>query len=152
MRGRHTLTLLRALTFLMVMWVLGAHAQDATVPKGFELKIGDEITGPPPTPLVMPKTEWLFQSALFLDYLQSMNIHNNAGLIEANPILGAHPNEARITGYFVGASIVHWLFTRELVRSHMPNSVIQTYESGTAALEFSVVKHNVSMGVKFYVP
>lgn len=104
-----------------------------------------------PVSTATPMTEWLFDTALAADALQSLRAQQ-MGLSETNSVLGAHPNQAQTVGYFVGAGVIHYLLTRELIRQHVPSSIVQMWETGTIGLEMAYVKHNASLGVHFYVP
>lgn len=137
------------LSMVLVLLLLVAYhsdAQEAGTPASAVL-----VPAPAGT-LATPGTEWLFDAALGADMLQSLQIHRTPNMQEGNTLLGPRPNEAQICGYFVGMGIIHYLVTRELVRSHVPRSILQGWETGTIGLEMAYVKHNASLGIHFYVP
>ena len=72
--------------------------------------------------------------------------------METNSLLGAHAPESHVLAYFVGMGVAHYLLTRGLIREHVSNTLIQAWESGTIGLEMAYVKHNASLGVRFYLP
>lgn len=126
---------MRALALLLMLVACGAaHAQ--TVPGNT---------------LATPGTEWLFTAALTADMLQSLQIHRT-GMVETNSVLGTHPNQAQIVGYFVGMGVAHYLLTRALIREHVSSGLITAWETGTIGIELAYVKHNASLGVRFYLP
>jgi hypothetical protein len=128
---------------LVLLLLVSMHVNAQTVPAGTPA-----VT---PASLATPGTEWLFDAALGADMLQSLQIHRT-GLVETNSVLGPRANEAQIVGYFVGMGVIHYLATRELIRQHVPSSIVQMWETGTIGLELAYVKHNASLGVHFYVP
>lgn len=127
-----------------------AHAQYVSDPARDAAPAGTS-TSTVATPTAVRAEELLFQGALLLDYLQSMDLHRTQW-VETNGILGQHPNEAHISAYFVGVGVIHYLVTRELVREHVPTSIIHGWETGTIGLEMAYVKHNASLGIHLYFP
>jgi hypothetical protein len=93
-----------------------------------------------------PATEWVYQSAAFVDMLTTLDIRHTK-LQELNPILGPHPSDAKVVGYFAAAGLLHWAITRELVRENVPAPIVQTWEGLGIALEVGVVGHNYSLGL-----
>lgn len=138
------LVLLSGLLLLLLLVCASSYAQTAPVPAGTSPTVA-------PVSTATPMTEWLFDAALTADALQSLRAQQ-MGLSETNSVLGAHPNQAQTVGYFVGAGVIHYLLTRELIRQHVPSSIVQMWETGTIGLEMAYVKHNASLGVHFYVP
>ncbi len=123
--------ILWALVFWLLLTVFPgqAHADDA-----------------PPT----PATEWVYQTAAFADMLTTLDIkhHPASQVVETNVVLGQRPSDAKVIGYFATTGALHYLFTRELVREHVPSSVVQAWEALGIGLEVGVVAHNYSMGVR----
>lgn len=63
---------------------------------------------------------------------------------EANPLLGKHPSDQRITNYFLGASLAHVLITKALPNEYRP------YWLGTSILlQLIVVGKNRQIGGSF---
>ena len=125
----------------------------------------DETNPNAPTPV----TEWVYQGAAFADMLTTLDIKNHGpscspgmmniygtgkpsvcggGLQEMNPILGTHPSDGKIVGYFAATGLLHWALTRELVRENVPAPIVQTWEGLGIALEVSMVAHNYSIGLR----
>jgi hypothetical protein len=130
-----------AIVIIGVMHVTCSHAQTTMDPS-----TGNTVF------TKMPYDEYLFDLALSADMLQSLQIHQHPNFIETNALLGSHPSEGQIIGYFVGVGTLHWLSTHEMVREHVPSSFIHAWEAGTIGLEMAYVKHNASLGIHFYVP
>ena len=129
------------LSMILVLLLLVAYHSDAQ----------NAPTGTSTPSLATPGTEWLFDAALGADMLQTLDLHR-AGLTESNPLLGVHPNQSTTVGYFVGAGVIHYLLTRELIRQHVSTSLLQAWEAGTIGIEMAYVKRNASLGVRFYFP
>lgn len=95
-----------------------------------------------------PITEWVYQGAAFADMLTTLDIKNHPNLVETNPLLGQHPSDARVLGYFAATGTLHYLFTRELVRENVPAPIVQTWEALGISLEVGMVAHNYSIGLR----
>jgi hypothetical protein len=96
-----------------------------------------------------PKLELAFDVAELADMMTTLDIKNHPGYIEENPILGQHPSQSRIIGMCVGAAAIHYLVTRELVREHVPASVVNFWEIASASVEVGFAAHNYSIGLRF---
>ena len=95
-----------------------------------------------------PVTEWVYQGAAFADMLTTLDIKNHPNLQEENPIMGAHPSDAKVVGYFAATGLLHWAITRELVRENVPSAIVQTWEGLGIGLEVGMVAHNYSLGLR----
>lgn len=95
-----------------------------------------------------PATEWVYQSAAFADMLTTLDIAKHPELHETNAILGEHPSDGKVIGYFAATGLLHWALTRELVREHVPSPIVQTWEGASIALEVGMVAHNYSIGLR----
>jgi hypothetical protein len=95
-----------------------------------------------------PLTEWVYQGTAAADMLTTLDIAKHPALQEDNPILGPHPSQGRIVGYFALTGVLHWAITRELVNGNVPRPIIQGWEAAGIALEVSMVAHNYSLGLR----
>lgn len=95
-----------------------------------------------------PATEWVYQSAAFADMLTTLDIAKHPNLQEENPILGQHPSDGKVIGYYAATGLLHWALTRELVREHVPSPIVETYEGLSIVLEVDMVGHNYSIGLR----
>lgn len=73
----------------------------------------------------------LFASTLALACDAGQTLHASAGgwhdQVEQNPVMGSHPDETAVAGYFVGAIAVNtlaWLVTPERYRTVLPAAVV----------------------------
>jgi len=82
-----------------------------------------------------PVTEWVYQGAAFADMLTTLDIAKHPNLVEENPLMGQHPSDGKVLGYFAATGVLHYLVTRELVR-----------------LEVGMVAHNYSIGLRVRLP
>ena len=95
-----------------------------------------------------PATEWVYQGMAVADMLTTLDIKHCPALQETNPILGAHPTDGRVIGYFAITGLLHYAITRELVTGNMPRSLVQFWEGTGIALEAGMVGHNYSIGLR----
>src|SRR5579872_1553833 len=91
--------ILLSMIFVLLLFVYSSHAFGQAVPGN---------TPTPPPSLATPGTEWLFDTALGADMLQSLQIHRT-NLVETNSLLGAHAPESHVLAYFVGMGVAHYL-------------------------------------------
>jgi hypothetical protein len=104
----------------------------------------DDTNPKAPTPV----TEWVYQGAAFADMLTTLDIAKHPNLQEENPIMGAHPSQGKVVGYFAATGLLHWAVTRELVRENVPAPIVQTWEALGIGLEVGMVAHNYSIGLR----
>jgi hypothetical protein len=95
-----------------------------------------------------PVTEWVYQGAAFADMLTTLDIARHPNLVEENPLMGQHPSDGRVLGYFAATGVLHYLVTRELVRENVPAPIVQTWEALGIGLEVGMVAHNYSLGLR----
>jgi hypothetical protein len=116
-----------------------------------------------------PVTEWVYQGAAFADMLTTLDIKNHpahcspamsniygtgqpsvcsGGLVEENPLIGQHPSDGKVLGYFAATGVLHYLVTRELVRENVPAPIVQTWEALGIGLEVGMVAHNYQIGLR----
>jgi hypothetical protein len=95
-----------------------------------------------------PVTEWVYQGAALADMLTTLDIAKHPNLVEENPILGQHPSNGKVVGYFAATGTLHYLITRELVRESVPTPIVQTWEALGIGLEVGMVAHNYSIGLR----
>jgi len=95
-----------------------------------------------------PVTEWVYQGAAFADMLTTLDITKHPNLVEENPLMGQHPSDGKVLGYFAATGVLHYLVTRELVRENVPTPIVQTWEALGIGLEVGMVAHNYSLGLR----
>jgi hypothetical protein len=95
-----------------------------------------------------PVTEWVYQGAAFADMLTTLDISKHPNLVEENPLMGQHPSDGKVLGYFAATGVLHYLVTRELVRENVPAPIVQTWEALGIGLEVGMVAHNYSIGLR----
>ena len=95
-----------------------------------------------------PATEWVYQGFAVADMLTTLDIAKHPGYTEMNPILGPHPSDGRVVGYFALTGLLHYGITRALVMGDMPRPLIQVWEATGIALEAGMVGHNYSIGLR----
>jgi len=95
-----------------------------------------------------PVTEWVYQGAAFADMLTTLDISRHPNLVEENPLMGQHPSDGKVLGYFAATGVLHYLVTRELVRENVPAPIVQTWEALGIGLEVGLVAHNYSIGLR----
>lgn len=95
-----------------------------------------------------PVTEWVYQGVALGDMLTTLDIAKHPGLVEENPLLGQHPSDGKVLGYFAATGVLHYLVTRELVRENVPAPIVQTWEALGIGLEVGMVAHNYSLGLR----
>ena len=64
--------------------------------------------------------ENLFYSALLLDCFQTLDIKNHDDMYENNKILGRHPSDVKIVGYFLTSGYTHYLITSNISSEYRP--------------------------------
>lgn len=96
----------------------------------------------------VPATEWAYQTLAAADMFTTLDIRQHAGYREQNPILGSHPADARIVGYFAISGLAHYGITRWLVNSGTPNRVVQAWEASGITVEAYCVGHNYALGLR----
>jgi hypothetical protein len=99
-----------------------------------------------------PVTEWVYQGAAFADMLTTLDIAKHPNLVEENPLMGQHPSDGKVLGYFAATGVLHYLVTRELVRENVPAPIVQTWEALGIGLEVGMVAHNYSIGLRVRLP
>ncbi len=95
-----------------------------------------------------PVTEWVYQGAAFADMLTTLDIAKHPNLVEENPLMGEHPSDGKVLGYFAATGVLHYLVTRELVRENVPAPIVQTWEALGIGLEVGMVAHNYQIGLR----
>lgn len=95
-----------------------------------------------------PVTEWMYQGAAFADMLTTLDISRHPNLVEENPLMGQHPSDGKVLGYFAATGVLHYLVTRELVRENVPAPIVQTWEALGIGLEVGMVAHNYQIGLR----
>jgi hypothetical protein len=129
-----------AIPISLIMWAL----MILLVLSIFNAVHADETNLNAPTPV----TEWVYQGAAFADMLTTLDIAKHPNLVEENPLMGQHPSDGKVLGYFAATGLLHWAITRELVRESVPSPVVQTWEALGIGLEVGMVAHNYSIGLR----
>ena len=124
----------------LIMWLLLVLLMLAVTGRAH----ADETNPNAPTPV----TEWVYQGAAFADMLTTLDISRHPNLVEENPLMGQHPSDGRVLGYFAATGVLHYLVTRELVRENVPAPIVQTWEALGIGLEVGMVAHNYSIGLR----
>lgn len=95
----------------------------------------------------LSSSEWQREGAFLalglIDYGQTRDIKNHAGMYETNPLLGRNPSDARIRNYFLASGVAHLGITYLLPRQYR-----SAWQWGTMAIELGVVAHNYSIGLR----
>jgi hypothetical protein len=94
-----------------------------------------------------PKLEYVFDAALMADMMTTADI-KNTNLVETNPILGAHPSDAKIAAYGLGAAALHAAITYEMVSNDVPRGIITAWELVSIGVETGYVAHNYKLGLR----
>ena len=77
-----------------------------------------------------------------MDWSQTLDIEQDPRYFERNSILGRDPSRGRVNTYFATTLGLHWLIARAL-----PRKWRNTFQAGTIAIQFGVVKDNLEAGV-----
>jgi hypothetical protein len=91
--------------------------------------------------------ESAYQALALVDMGTTLDIRHRPGMYEENPILGRHPNDARVVGYFAIEGASHALVTHALVSAGWTKTAY-TWEALGIGLEAGCVAHNYSIGLK----
>ncbi len=86
-----------------------------------------------------------FGALLLTDWAQTRNTlaRTPGGMPEGNPLLGAHPSELRLDGYFLGALLLHTTVARLL-----PHPWRTVWQIGWVGAEGVVAARNFSVGAR----
>ena len=86
------------------------------------------------------------------DALQTLDIKNYKGMYETNPILGKHPSDTEVIGYFIGAFVIHTGVSYYLPDLLFEPKTASLFRKGIITLsigvESAVIYHNYQMGIK----
>lgn len=97
----------------------------------------------------MTRLEWVYQGAALADMLTTLDIKNHPNLQESNPLMGAHPSDGRVLGYFALYDAGHYIVTRELLNWGAPRAVVNGWEIFTISYEAHLAVHNYRFGLRF---
>ena len=91
--------------------------------------------------------------ALFVaDTLQTLDIKNHKGMYETNPILGKHPSDANVIGYFIGTFAIHTGVSYYLPDLLFEPKTASLFRKGIITLsigvESAVIYNNYQIGVR----
>ena len=96
-----------------------------------------------------PAEEYVFIAASMADMLTTLDIKHHPNQYETNFLIGPHPNDATIVGYFVGVEALHAGVTYMLVNGDAPKWVVKVWEYSTIGIETGAAVHNWRMGLRF---
>jgi hypothetical protein len=100
-------------------------------------------------PLDLPRFEYAFDAVWFADMLTTLDIKEHANLQETNKMLGPHPSDAKVIGYFTAGAAVHALITHELQEHGAPRWITNGWELVTIGSEAATVRSNLALGLRF---
>ena len=86
--------------------------------------------------------EVVYETLLFADYKQTMDIHNHPRLHEHNFALGPQPSKQKINGFFLLGAVTHPVIT-----GYMPVKYRKYWQYGGIILETAVIIHNRKAGL-----
>lgn len=98
-------------------------------------------------PLDLPRLEWVYDAASTADMLTTLDICKRPGMYETNHVLGRHPSDARIVGYFLATDVLHAAATTLLER--VAPRLVPIWEASGIALEAGYAAHNLHIGLSF---
>ena len=107
--------------------------------------VADVLDETPKTPVL----EWAYQGAALADMLTTLDIKNHPGIHETNPLMGPHPSDGRVLGYFAAYDLLHYGITRILVDLNASRPLVTVWELGTIGYETDLVVHNYRLGLRF---
>lgn len=125
----------KLLLALLLSFSLGAFAANP-VSLDFELPHIDRMSN------LNYGLEAAFDTELFLDYKQSIQIKDHPGMYEVNPLIGSHPTDAHYRNYFITASLLHLGIT-EL----MPEKYRTAWQTGGIIVEGIQLGKNKQLGL-----
>lgn len=82
--------------------------------------------------------------SLVLDMMQTLDLKNHSGYTESNPIMGQHPSDKVVIGYFIGVMGLH-----SVLWYNAPKPVRTIMEIGITALEVSMLQRNARIHCSF---
>ncbi len=83
------------------------------------------------------------QGMLVADWSQTLDIKNHPSLHEINPILGNHPSNSAVNGYFA-ASVA----ANQCVANMLDGSARTYFQTGVIILESLAVSNNHALGIR----
>jgi hypothetical protein len=99
-------------------------------------------------PLDLPRFEYAFDAVWFADMLTTLDIKEHPNLQETNKMLGPHPSDAKVIGYFTAGAAVHAAVTH-LLQEHAPAWTVPLWEAVTIGSEAATVRSNLALGLRF---
>jgi len=87
--------------------------------------------------------EVFYDVILFVDYKQTMDIHNYPGVYENNPYLGNYPTKSKINQYFIASAIAHAAITNALSPEYR-----KTWQHVTIGFNLGIAANNASLGLR----
>ncbi len=83
------------------------------------------------------------QGLLIGDWSQTLDIKNHPGMHEINPILGEHPSNAAVNGYFAVS-----VAANQAVANCLEGSSRTYFQTGIIILESMAVSNNHALGIR----
>jgi hypothetical protein len=90
--------------------------------------------------------EGAYQSLALVDMATTLDIRRHPGDYEQNPIMGRHPSDAKVIGYFAIEDAAHALITRALVSNGWTKTAY-TWEALSIGVEAGCIAHNYHLGL-----
>jgi len=87
--------------------------------------------------------ETIFATLMVLDWRQTMDIARHSDIEETNPVLGKHPNNARINTYFAASLAAQYLIAQAL-----PAEYRRCWQNAGIVFEATVVGGNYRLGLQ----
>lgn len=134
---------------LVATAVLAALAASAQAQTGTDSDPPAEPAQPIKMPWYGQKTEFVYLAASTADMLTTLDIKHHPELVEENPLLGNHPSDAKVVGYFLATDALHLAITRELVGEGVPEPIVAVWQVLTIGMEAGCVGHNLKIGLRF---
>ena len=97
----------------------------------------------------MPAEEYVYFVAASADMLTTLDIKHHPNLYETNVLLGEHPSDAKVIGFFVAGDLLHAAVTYGLVDNDAPKPLVKAWEYITIGVETGYAAHNLSLGLRF---
>ena len=95
----------------------------------------------------LPKKEYAFQAIHAIDLAQTLYASNNQDrFIEANPILGKHPNNESVIMFFATTGIAHTAVTMYLMDHHP--EYVSLWENTTIYIKGATIMWNFTVILK----
>lgn len=99
------------------------------------------------TDVAIYTAEAAYQGLALVDMGTTLDIRKHPGFSETNPILGRHPSDGKVIGYFAACGISHAVITHSLVNAGWTKTAA-AWEAASIGMELNFVDHNYTIGLK----